>query len=218
MKKQSLTINVIQTQARRFTRDISTIPIEELYGVTDGKAIGTFLEHSFQRRIDERYVRRIGSSAKGLDFPDLDVDIKVTSVVQPQSSSPYRSARQKVYGLGYSLLLFVYEKTDDHSIRKARVEIVHSAFIDRKRTGDYQTTTQLADIVNNNGNVDDVIGLLEDRHLPIDDVAIRDLAEEIIRNPPTIGYLTISNALQWRLQYGRIIKLTRNVEGVVRLK
>jgi hypothetical protein len=153
-----------------------------------------------------------------LDFPDLDVDIKVTSVVQPQSSSPYRSARQKVYGLGYSLLLFVYEKTDDHSIRKARVEIVHSAFIDRKRTGDYQTTTQLADIVNNNGNVDDVIGLLEDRHLPIDDVAIRDLAEEIIRNPPTIGYLTISNALQWRLQYGRIIKLTRNVEGVVRLK
>jgi hypothetical protein len=37
---------------------------------------------------------------------------------------------------------------------------------------------------------------------------------------PCIGYLTISNALQWRLQYGRVIKLaadskTDGVENIL---
>jgi len=30
-----------------------------------------------------------------------------------------------------------------------------------------------------------------------------NLADEVLRKPPQLGYLTISNALQWRLQYGR---------------
>lgn len=33
------------------------------------------------------------------------------------------------------------------------------------------------------------------------------LAERILQNPPQLGYLTISNALQWRLQYSRIIDI-----------
>jgi len=41
------------------------------------------------------------------------VDIKVTSIRQPQSSCPFKSARQKIYGLGYSLIVFVYDKKDD---------------------------------------------------------------------------------------------------------
>ena len=31
---------------------------------------------------------------------------------------------------------------------------------------------------------------------------------------PTIGYLTVSNALQWRLQYGRAIGVAGTTEGV----
>ena len=42
-----------------------------------------------------------------------------------------------------------------------------------------------------------------------------DLAEEIIANPPMQGYLTISNALQWRLQYKRVIELDNQIQGVV---
>lgn len=34
------------------------------------------------------------------------------------------------------------------------------------------------------------------------------------RNPPLVGYLTISNALQWRLQYGRIVTLQEKVDGI----
>lgn len=47
---------------------------------------------------------------------------------------------------------------------------------------------------------------LLDRNLPIDEVGAYHLAEEIYQNPPKQGLLTISNALQWRLQYSRVIE------------
>ena len=40
----------------------------------------------------------------------INTDIKVTSIKQPQSSCPFKSAREKVYGLDYDLLLFFYVK------------------------------------------------------------------------------------------------------------
>lgn len=41
----------------------------ELLGVTDGKAVGTYVEHKFKDLL-EKY-ELIGSSAKGIDLPDL---------------------------------------------------------------------------------------------------------------------------------------------------
>ena len=32
---------------------------------------------------------------------------------QPQSSCPFQSARRKIYRLGYHLLIFVYDKSDN---------------------------------------------------------------------------------------------------------
>jgi len=43
--------------------------------------------------------------------------MKVTSSRQPQSSCPFKHARQKIYGLGSSLLVFVYDKTDNPADR-----------------------------------------------------------------------------------------------------
>ncbi len=105
-----LTIELLSREARMFADIESSHSEPSLYGVTDGKAIGTYFERKFQAYLKERYTFEEGSSARGIDFPSLGVDIKVTSVTQPQSSSPYRNARQKIYGLGYSLLIFVYEK------------------------------------------------------------------------------------------------------------
>lgn len=51
------------------------------------------------------------------------------------------------------------------------------------------------------------VGFLDERNLPLDDIARQALAERILREPPQLGYLTISNALQWRLQYSRVITL-----------
>jgi hypothetical protein len=66
--------------------------MKERYGVTDGKAVGTYLEHKFKLYLKERYEFLEGNSASGIDFPGLLVDVKVTSIRQPQSSCPFKSA------------------------------------------------------------------------------------------------------------------------------
>lgn len=164
-----------------------------------------------------RYAYPRGSSAKGIDFPSLDVDIKVTSIKQPQSSCPFRSARQKIYGLGYSLLVFVYEKTDDEVARVARLKILHAIFIERQNTADYQTTSGILRLLENKANTDDLLAYFAERMLPLDEITALSLAEEVLRQPPLPGYLTISNALQWRLQYSRAIEKAGSVAGLLRL-
>jgi hypothetical protein len=65
------------------------------------------------------------------------------------------------------------------------------------------------------GNKDDLIGFMLDRNLPVDEIEADSLAEEILRNPPIQGFLTISNALQWRLQYGRVIERAGQEAGLI---
>jgi hypothetical protein len=214
-----LSLPQLKASARDFIRAVSGMPIPDLYGITDGKAVGTYVEIAFNRYLAERYAYTPGSSAKGIDFPDMEVDLKVTSIRQPQSSCPFRAASQKVYGLGYHLLVFVYEKFDDTATRSARLDFQHALFIARDRTADYQTTYGLSEILRRNGNKDDVIAFLEERNLPLDEIGREVLAEQILREPPPIGFLTVSNALQWRLQYGRAVTLANvgDADGVENL-
>ncbi len=72
--------------------------------------------------------------------------------------------------------------------------------MDRERTADYQTTRGILDILDHD----------------VDDIMAKKLAEEILEKPPNQGYLTISSALQWRLQYGRIINNTDTISGIWR--
>ena len=190
----------------------------DMYGVTDGKAVGTYLEHKFHRLLMSKYTYDQGSSAKGIDLPGLNVDLKVTSIKQPQSSSPFQSARQKVRGLGYSLLIFVYEKTDDDVMRTAKLDILHTIFVDAACTADYQTTRGIRDILERDGNSDDLISFIIERNLPIDEVGAAQLAEELLEDPPELGYLTISNALQWRLQYKRVIEKAGAINGIMKVR
>lgn len=143
--------------------------------------------------------------------------MKVTSIKQPQSSCPFKSAWQKVYGLGYSLLIFVYKKTDDKQTSTENLSIKRTIFVSREHTADFQTTTGLRQILENNGNKDDILAFIEERRLPVDDIGASALADKIIAHPPEIGYLTISNALQWRLQYSQVIEKSGSTPGVERL-
>ena len=215
--KPELTVASLQEEAGRFAEAESIRPESSVFGVTDGKAIGTYLEHKFQAYLDERFVHAPGNSALGIDFPGLAVDMKVTSVRQPQSSCPFRHARQKIYGLGYSLLVFVYEKTDDETTRTARLDIRHTLFVEDRRTADYQTTRGLLDILERDGNEDDVAAFLVERRLPVDEIELRRIAAEVMTTPPALGCLTISNALQWRLQYGRAVQQAGTVDGILRI-
>jgi restriction system protein len=55
---------------------LNSEPIAFLYGVTDGKAVGTYIEQAFHKYLNERYSYMAGSFASGIDFPELEVDIK----------------------------------------------------------------------------------------------------------------------------------------------
>ena len=216
--KSNLTIDLLLQEARKFAVIESLYSEPTLFGVTDGKRVGTYLEHKFQDMLSEKYHYVRGNSAQGIDFPELGMDIKVTSIEQPQSSCPYKSARQKIYGLGYSLLVFVYNKIDDKQSETGRLDILHVIFVEAEKTADFQMTTGLLVIVNNQGNQDDILAFIEDKRLPVDEIEARNLAEEVLNSPPQIGYLTISNALQWRLQYRRIIEKAGQVDGIIKVK
>jgi hypothetical protein len=69
----------------------------------------------------------------------------------------------------------------------------------------------------NDANKDDILAFFTERMLPLDELQANALAEDVLSNPPQIGYLTISNALQWRLQYSRVIKEAGKIEGVFSL-
>ena len=102
-----LSIDSLKSEAHQFALSLDGQPIPLLYGTTDGKAIGTYVEQLFRQYLLEKYSFVMGNSANGIDFPALFVDLKVTSIKQPQSSCPFRNADQKVYGLGYHILLMV---------------------------------------------------------------------------------------------------------------
>lgn len=212
-----LTKELLIQEALDFCSFISNKHHESMVGVTDGKAVGTYIEHEFKRILQSKYTVTIGSSANGIDFPSepITTDLKVTSIRQLQSSCPFRTARQKVFGLGYNLLLFVYDKDDS---AEHNIVFKSCAFIEEHRTADYQTTRGIIEILNRDGNSEDIIAFLRDRNLPVDEMELNQIAQDVLTNPPNQGYLTISNALQWRLQYQRIVALEENeVDGVVKI-
>ena len=207
----------LMKEAVEFSKLQSEILHNDLYGITDGKKVGTYIEKLFQKFLEDRYgYLGIWNSAKGIDLPELDTDIKVTSIVQPQSSCPYRNARQKIFGLGYNLIVFVYEKKDyiDNDQRLCKINFKYTTFIEKHRTADYTTTQMLINMKNTGANKEDIVSYLNDRGIPGDEVEHSMIAEEVLNNSFKQGYLTISNPLQWRLQYKRAIELDNQVEGV----
>ena len=217
--KRNLTISQMLNEARIFTEMESLHNDPFLFGKDNGKDVGTYVELKFKNQLSEKYEFKQGNAASGIDLPELNVDIKVTSINQPQSSCPFKSARQKIFGLGYSLLIFVYSKTDDSVNRTANLNILHTIFVEKERTSDFQMTTGLKQILENNGNADDLVSFMQNRNLPLDDIEAYKIAEEILDGKPLVeGYLTISNALQWRLQYGRVISEAGNVKGIRRVR
>ena len=112
----------------------------------------------------------------------------------------------------------MYEKHDDPVTVTARLDIQHTIFVEADRTADFQTTSGLLQLLRNGANRDDLLAFFEDRMLPLDEITASQLADEVLRQPPQPGCLTISNALQWRLQYSRAIEQAGNVSDIHRLR
>ncbi len=106
-------------------------------------------------------------------------------------------------------------KTDNSTIRSATLNILHTIYLSAEKTADFQMTRGIRNILDNEGNKDDLLAFMFDKNLPVDEIEAGNIADEILRNPPVQGFLTISNALQWRLQYGRVIERAGQQEGVI---
>jgi hypothetical protein len=188
--KLKLTLDYLITEAQIFCAAQSKILHKELFGVTDGKAVGTLIEAAFQQHLNDKYEVQIGNAATGIDLPSEDIltDIKVTSIKQPQSSCPFRDAKQKVFGLGYNLLVFVYDKTDDPKAKAASLNFISCSFVSKERTADYTTTFRLREMVRDKANEADIIAYLNDKNIPADEITLTKLAGQILKTPPDQGY------------------------------
>jgi hypothetical protein len=103
MHKQSFKISNLISIAK-FCEQESQTPNGELFGVTDGKAVGTYIEHKFKNFLLSKYDLQVGSSASGIDLPspEINTDIKVTSIKQPQ-----RPVRSKMRSKNFSGLVTI---------------------------------------------------------------------------------------------------------------
>lgn len=210
-----LTVQLLQKEASSFAKAQSQHAEPSLFGVTDGKAVGTYLEHKFQAHLQSRYTYGRGNSARGIDFPELGVDIKVTSIRQPQSSCPFKSARQKIYGLGYSLLVFVYDKQDDEKTRTGRLDMQHTIFVAKEQTADFQTTSGLRRLIENNANRDDILAFFEEHFMPFQKPEDIQLAETVLNQPPAVGALGQQRrSVTW---FERVLECAGAVDGILRL-
>ena len=212
---KALTVQLLQMEASRFAKAQSGHAEPSLFGVTDGKAVGTYLEHKFQTALHRRYIYGRGNSAKGIDFPELGVDIKVTSIRQSQSSCPFKSARQKIYGFGYSLIVFVYDKRDDPATKTGNLDILHTIYVQKERTADHQTTSGLRRLIENKANRDDILAFFEEHYLPFREPSAVRLAERVLRHPPAVGAL--GRRTQRPSCFEHIIEYAGKVDGILRL-
>ncbi len=198
-----------------FAKEQNLLKHESLKGVTDGKAVGSYIEHLFKEHLCSAFPNMVlGNAAKGIDLPDerVNCDIKVSSIHQVQSSCPFKDVRQKIYGLGYNILLFVYEKKDMND--SCQLLFRHISLIEKEHTADFSLTKQILDMLAIGANKEDLMALFNDKNLPGDELTFASLADEVLQNPPVQGYLTISNALQWRLQYSHATSLNAEVLGI----
>ena len=217
--KKILRIEQLIQAAKDFCVIESNFYNKELFGITDGKAVGTYIEQKFLSFLDSSFDFARSSSAKGIDLPSetINTDIKVTSIKQPQSSCPFKDASQKIFGLGHNLLIFVYNKTDDEKQKAAILDFVSCSFLEKSKTADYTTTYRIREMLVDGANKEDIISYLLDKNLPVDEIGLNQIADRILSQTPEQGYLTISNALQCRLQYSRIVYMNENVKGIIKI-
>jgi hypothetical protein len=78
-KLKPLTIRNLCLEAAAFASRESQHDEPSIYGVDNGKTIGTYFELKFRNYLAEKYSFPEGNAARGIDFPGLNVDIKTTS-------------------------------------------------------------------------------------------------------------------------------------------
>jgi len=103
---------------------------------TDGKSLGTYIEKLLKAEMSRLLgIPLIGSSASGVDIPELDLNTKATSDRQPQSSEPFDSAYDRVLGAKFDIVVCIYNGR----------ELLESSCPLRILSAEYLKKTEVAD-------------------------------------------------------------------------
>jgi hypothetical protein len=87
--------------------------------------------------------------------------------------------------------------------------------VSKERTADFTTTKRIIEMLHDGAIKEDIIAYFVDKNIPGGEITLDQLADEVLQNKVIQGYLTISNAFQWRLQYQRVISLSNSAEGII---
>jgi len=66
--KKKITVQNLVAEAKVFCEQESQFENKDLFGVTDGKAVGTFIEHKLTEFLKAKYAVTLGSSANELGY------------------------------------------------------------------------------------------------------------------------------------------------------
>lgn len=215
--KPNLKAQSLLSETRLFAKQISGEPIQEIYGKTDGKNVGTYVEKKFKEYLKHKYNVEIGNSARGIDLPEINVDIKVTSKKKPQSSSPFKNAREQIFGLGHCLLIFVYIRVDDSKTGRSKLEIEKVFFVEKEKTSDKELTRKINDILTmkDGDTIKSLVVCINKKNKHLSEELILSIAEEFsTKEGIPEGVIGISNAPQWRLSFSNVVKQDEKTQGL----
>ena len=120
-----LTIDLLREEAIKFGSQ-PTEWSKDIFWTNDGKKIGTFVERQLRECLGP-YLYRF--SGRGVDFPDLPVDVKATTADRMRTSAKFDGEEQATNGLGYATLLFVYQKESDRQREMSRLIFTDVRFV-----------------------------------------------------------------------------------------
>lgn len=110
------------------------------------KEIGTYFEKELRDWFEEKHgLVSEGSVAQDIDLPAFNLDVKTTSNRKPQSSSTFDDPGERIVGVDYNILLFVYDKQSVNGGNN--FEIKTCAYIPKERASDYRKSESAVKLV-----------------------------------------------------------------------
>lgn len=195
-----LTTKLLLEVARELVTELNAHPLDKL----PSKLTGTTIEEQLHTMLEERCDHIRGNAAKGLDLPTISYDIKVTHINKPQSSAAYSSAAEKVYGLGYGILLLTYE------LKAGKLHFLDPVLIRRGETADFRMTRELRAM--HVAHVPQAVytAYLRGSGLAFQGGELEALGKRLRGEKPPLGQLGLTYTPQWRVRYGRVLARARN--------
>ena len=104
---------------------------------SNSKSLGTHIEKLLKAEVERSLGwHPTGNSAKGVDIPELDLGLKVTSNLKPQSSDPFVSAYQRILGATHEVLVLYYNSVAFDADDGTPLQIIDRKFLKKSELAD----------------------------------------------------------------------------------